>query len=190
MSTYPTTVISFGGEVKDTRESQSNLAVAIIMVIFLIYIILVLLFNSLLKPFIILLSIPFGAVGAILAFWIHQISTFGFYASIGILGLCGVVVNDSILMISKLDSENEHSEGPPMPIEEIANIAKTRLRAVVLTTCTTVAGLLPTAYGFAGYDSFLSEMMLAMAWGLVFGTVITLFLVPTLYSFFTGMKKL
>ncbi|MBW2364561.1 MAG: efflux RND transporter permease subunit, partial [Deltaproteobacteria bacterium] len=190
MSKYPTTVISFGGEVKDTRESQSNLTIAIIMVVLLIYIILVLLFNSLLKPFIILLSIPFGAVGAILAFWAHNITTFGFYASIGILGLSGVVVNDSILMITKLDSEYEPKKDPPMTVKKISNIAKTRLRAVVLTTCTTVAGLLPTAYGFAGYDSFLSEMMLAMAWGLVFGTVITLFLVPTLYSFLTGLNKL
>jgi len=189
ISRYPTTVISFGGEVKDTRESQSDMTIAIIMVVLLIYIILVLLFNSLIKPFIILLSIPFGAVGAILAFWMHQITTFGFYASIGILGMSGVVVNDSILMITKLDSENDSKKKPSMPVKKIANIAKTRLRAVVLTTCTTVAGLLPTAYGFAGYDSLLSEMMLAMAWGLVFGTVITLFLVPTFYSYISTVKN-
>jgi multidrug efflux pump subunit AcrB len=189
ISRYPTTVISFGGEVKDTRESQSDMTIAIIMVILLIYIILVILFNSLIKPFIILLSIPFGAVGAIIAFWAHHIVTFGFYASIGILGLCGVVVNGSILMVTKLDSENEPKKSQIMPIDKIANIAKTRLRAVILTTCTTVAGLLPTAYGIAGYDSFLAEMMLAMAWGLLFATVITLFLVPALYSYISAVKK-
>lgn len=189
MALYPTAVISFGGEVKDTRESQSNMGVAVIMVVLLIYIILVLLFNSLLKPFIILLSIPFGAVGAILAFWFHQITTFGFYASIGILGLCGVVVNDSILMISKLDSEYDLKKNHELSVGEIAGIAKTRLRAVVLTTCTTVAGLLPTAYGIAGYDSLLAEMMLAMAWGLIFGTGITLFLVPALYCFIAHAKN-
>ena len=65
---------------------------------------------------------------------------------------------------------------------EIAQIAKTRLRAVVLTTVTTVVGVLPTAYGLAGYDAMMAEMMLALAWGLCFGTLITLVLVPCVYS--------
>ena len=66
--------------------------------------------------------------------------------------------------------------------DQIASIAKTRLRAVILTTVTTVAGLVPTAYGFTGYDAMLAEMMLALTWGLLFGTCITLILVPCAYS--------
>ena len=61
-------------------------------------------------------------------------------------------------------------------------MASTRLRAVVLTALTTVAGLLPTAYGFAGYDAMLAEMMLALTWGLIFATVITLMLVPCVFA--------
>ncbi|MFH1260286.1 MAG: efflux RND transporter permease subunit [Elusimicrobiota bacterium] len=75
---------------------------------------------------------------------------------------------------------NREKEGSD---QQIAAIAKTRLRAVILTTVTTVAGLLPTAYGFTGYDAMLAEMMLAMTWGLLFGTLITLILVPCVYSF-------
>ena len=90
-------------------------------------------------------------------------------------------------MLTKLDREF----GDPareMVNEQIARIAKTRLKAVVLTTLTTVAGVMPTAYGLAGYDAMLAEMMLAMAWGLIFGTLITLLLVPCMYSLIKGIK--
>ena len=73
-------------------------------------------------------------------------------------------------------------------MKKIARIAQTRLKAVILTTLTTVAGVLPTAYGIAGYDATLAEMMLALAWGLLFGTIITLLLVPCLYSFARHMQ--
>jgi multidrug efflux pump subunit AcrB len=92
------------------------------------------------------------------------------------------VINDSIIMLAKLDAEVEARDLTEAN-NQISTIAQTRLRAVVLTTVTTVAGVLPTAYGVSGYDAMLSEMMLALAWGLVFGTLITLILVPCMYSF-------
>ncbi|MGE0268574.1 MAG: efflux RND transporter permease subunit [Candidatus Omnitrophota bacterium] len=183
----PSTTLSFTGEVFDTREAQGGFRMAIIMVILLIFAILAVLYNSLMRPVIIMLSIPFGMVGVILAFWLHGKVLFGFYAAIGALGLAGVVINDSIIMLAKLDSEfSAKTKGEV--IRQIADIAKTRLRAVVLTTVTTVAGVLPTAYGMAGYDAMLAEMMLALAWGLVFGTLITLFLVPCFYSLLQESK--
>ncbi|MBU1077378.1 MAG: efflux RND transporter permease subunit [Spirochaetes bacterium] len=189
MTEHPTTVLYFAGEVQDTRESKGEFMAAIIMVIFLIYIILALLFNSLYKPLLIMLSIPFGVVGIILAFYLHGITVFGFFAGIGALGLAGVVVNDSIVMLVKLDKEHREIGKKIISIKQISDIAKTRLRAVLLTTLTTVAGLLPTAYGFAGYDSMLAEMMLALAWGLMFGTFITLILIPSLYSLMMDIIK-
>jgi len=180
---YPTTTLSFTGEIEHTRESQADLASAVILVLLLIYVVLAVLFNSLIKPLIIMLAIPFGAVGIVLAFWLHGKVLFGFFAAIGALGLAGVVVNDSIIMLVKLDREYPKDIKPEESYRQIAQIAQTRLRAVVLTTLTTVAGILPTAYGFAGYDAMLAEMMLALAWGLVFGTVITLLLIPCIYSF-------
>ena len=132
-----------------------------------------------------MLAIPFGVAGIIFAFLLHGKILFGFYAAIGALGLAGVVINDSIIMLVKLDKEYDNKKSKEESTRQIARIAQTRLRAVILTTLTTAVGVLPTAYGFAGYDAMLAEMMLSLAWGLIFGTAITLLLIPCLY----GLEK-
>ena len=185
---YPTSGIEFRGEVKDTRESGGDFILAILVAGVLIYIILALLFDSLLKPLLIMVSIPFGIMGIILAFWAHGISMYGFFAVIGALGLAGVVVNDSIIMLSKLDTSYDSSKPSDERDIQIAAIAKTRLRAVALTTITTVVAILPTAYGWAGYDSMLAQMMLALSWGLLFGTTVTLVIVPCMYSIYKAVQ--
>ena len=85
-------------------------------------------------------------------------------------------------MLVKLDADFDNSLGKEEICSQVSKIAKTRLRAVVLTTLTTVAGIIPTAYGWAGYDAMLAQMMLALCWGLIFATMITLFLIPCVYS--------
>jgi multidrug efflux pump subunit AcrB len=192
ISQQPSTSLNFDGEVADTRESKNDLRNAIVMVVFLIFAILVILFNSITRPVLIMLAIPFGMVGVILAFWLHGQTLFGFFAAIGALGMAGVVINDAIIMLTKLDAEYDNETSiTDMNIhnEKIARIAQTRLKAVILTTLTTVVGVLPTAYGIAGFDSMLSEMMLAMAWGLLFGSIITLLLIPCMYSFIQDMQQ-
>ncbi|MCF7888363.1 MAG: efflux RND transporter permease subunit [Candidatus Omnitrophica bacterium] len=179
---YPSVALAFTGEVYDTRQSQGDFGKAVVLVLLIIFAILAILYNSLTRPLIIMLAIPFGLVGIVLAFLLHGKLVFGFFAAIGALGLAGVVINDSIIMLSKLDAEIK-AEDKEKVNRLIPEIAKTRLRAVVLTTVTTVAGVLPTAYGILGYDTMLAEMMLALAWGLIFGTTITLILVPCIYSF-------
>jgi multidrug efflux pump subunit AcrB len=177
----PTALLSFGGEIKDSRESRGTFTVAIYIAIGLIFFVLAILFNSLLKPFIIMITIPFAVIGVIYAFHWHGMHQYGLFAMVGVLGLMGVVINDSIVMIVKLAYET--AKGFPQKVDwHVASVAKTRLRAVLLTTLTTVAGLFPTAYGVAGFDAMLAEMMLAMGWGLIFGTAITLVLVPSVYS--------
>jgi len=185
---YPTASILFHGEIAETRKSGNDFALAMLLALILIYVILVLTLNSLTKPFIILLSIPFGIVGVILTFQIHGILVYGFFAAVGILGLGGVVVNDAIVLMDKLEREYNNPVHGKTPIQRVANITKLRLRAVTLTTVTTVVGLLPTAYGIAGYDSLLADMMLSMAWGLLFSMVITLVLVPALYCLAKELK--
>ncbi|MBU2574774.1 MAG: efflux RND transporter permease subunit [Elusimicrobia bacterium] len=179
---YPTSLINFEGEVQDTRESKGDFIVAIVFIIVLMYFILVLFFGSLVRPLFIMATIPFGVIGVIIAFWLHGKLLFGFFAAIGVLGLSGVVINDSIILIDKLDNNYDGSKDKKESIFQISSIAKTRLKAVTLTTLTTVAGLFPTAYGLAGYDAMLAEMMLALAWGLIFGTLITLVIVPCIYG--------
>jgi multidrug efflux pump subunit AcrB len=184
MEKTPSAHFQFRGEIEDSRESQGDFSFAILLSLGLIYILLVLLYNSLSLPFLIGAIIPFGVVGVIFSFYAHGMTQYGFFAVIGTLGMIGVVVNDAIVMISKLEENKKLILESSSRLSEIAIIASTRLRAVVLTTLTTVAGLFPTAYGWAGYDSMLAEMMLAMGWGLIFSTCITLVLVPCLYSMY------
>ena len=96
--------------------------------------------------------------------------------------MIGVVINDSIVMVDKI-------ENSPKDFSSFINAVVTRFRPVVLTTLTTVVGVLPTAYGIAGYDQSLSDMMFAMGWGLALGTFVTLFLVPILCSIRFKIKK-
>ncbi len=187
LAATPTAHLAFAGEIEDTRESQGDFRNAIILTLLLIFVILSVLFNSFVRSLLIMLVIPFGLVGVILAFLLHGKILFGFFAAIGALGLAGVVINDSIIMLSKLDREFKAGRQADLNTQ-IARVAQTRLRAVVLTTVTTVAGVLPTAYGFFGYDGMLAEMMLALAWGLVFGTTITLLLVPCLYALMLNLQ--
>lgn len=185
----PTTGLRFRGEIEDTRESQGDFLISIVMVLTIIYVILVFIFNSIWTPFLIGAIVPFGAVAVILAFWAHGIFHYGFFAVIGVLGMVGVIINDSIVLVDKLEGyiDEALNEGQSL-IDAIANLSSTRLRAVIVTTLTTVAGLFPTAYGVGGYDSMLAEMMLSMGWGLLLGMFITLLLVPCLYSFFLQVK--
>ncbi len=188
ISRQPSTSLNFNGEIADSRESQHDLRNAVITVIMLIFAILAILFNSISRPLLIMLAIPFGVVGVILAFWLHGQNLFGFFAAIGTLGMAGVVINDSIILLTKLDQNLAEPSAKPVN-EKIARVAQTRLKAVILTTLTTVAGVLPTAYGLAGYDAILAEMMLALAWGLFFGSLITLLLVPCLYSLLQDLQR-
>ncbi len=182
---YPGAVIKFRGEVEDSRDSQSDFLLSVIMVLAIIYILLVFLFDSIWPPLLIAAIIPFGVIGVIIAFWLHGMAQYGFFAVVGTLGMIGVVINDSIVLINSLESSiNKKLISKQNIFSEVSQITSSRLRAVVVTTLTTVAGLFPTAYGIAGYDSMLAEMMLAMGWGLLFGMFITLILVPCLYSLY------
>ena len=96
--------------------------------------------------------------------------------------MVGVVVNDSLVMISHLNHIKKEAGESDISKEWIAKGAKNRLRAVVLTTITTLAGVLPLIYGFGGKDAFLQPMVMALGYGLLFGTFVTLILLACLYS--------
>ncbi|MCB1174902.1 MAG: efflux RND transporter permease subunit [Leptospiraceae bacterium] len=177
---YPAYTIQYGGENKDTDESLNSLFAAFGVGAFVIFMILASLFRSLVQPAVVMVSIPFALIGVIWGFFLHG-HPLSFLSIMGIVGLAGVVVNDSIVLV---DFANRiRDENPEMgSIEIVTQAASMRLRAVMLTTLTTVLGLLPTAYGLGGYDPFLVPMALSFAWGLMFSTVLVLGLVPILYS--------
>lgn len=186
----PSTNLNFRGEIQDSREAQSDFGISIVLVLGLIYFLLIFLFNSMLTPLLIGTIIPFGIVGVIFSFYAHGMLQFGFFAVVGTLGMIGIVINDSIVLLDKLEEEYKETSDKKNLFAQVAKISSTRLRAVVVTTLTTVTGLFPTAYGLGGYDSMLAEMMLAMAWGLLFAMFITLLLVPCLYSYFVQLRTL
>lgn len=169
--------IKMGGEEQDIAESMINFAIAVVLALLGIYFILVILFNSFSQPLLVMLAIPFSFAGVIYAFFLHGMAL-SMPSMIGLLGLMGIVVNDSLVMISFL---NETLKEKGLSIKSLSEGAARRLRPIILTTVTTAAGLFPLAYGLGGENSFASPMVMAIAWGLVFATLVTLILLPSLY---------
>lgn len=168
-----------GGEAQETQESMDSLITAFISAAIAIYFILILLFNSALQPFLVMSAIPLGILGVIVTFALHG-KPLGFTATMGLIGLSGVVVNDSLVLVDYINKlRKERPEEKTLIV--VADAAAARLRAILLTTFTTVAGLLPLAYGIGGSDPFVAPMALGMGFGLLFATPITLALVPSLY---------
>lgn len=171
--------IHFGGEEEKNQESFQDLAFSFLFALIAIFFLLAVQFNSLGYPLIVMLAIPFGVVGVILSFYLHDLfwkpMPLSFFSTMGMVALTGVVVNSSMILLVFIQRARE--EGMEA-MESILLAGRRRLRAVVLTAATTVVGLLPTAYGWGGNDPFVAPMALALSWGLAFATLITLIVIP------------
>lgn len=179
LAEYPEVSMVFGGQAESTKESMQSLGQAGILALMGIFGLLVFLFRSYLRPLIIMSTIPLGLIGFSIAFFFHD-RPVSFMALIGIIGLAGIIVNSGIVLISFIDQLKEEGK---MSLDEIlVKASGMRLRAVLVTSLTTISGLLPTAYGIGGSDSMLVPMTLAMAWGLTSGTILTLVWVPCAYA--------
>ena len=181
INNFPEVRVIEGGSSLEAKEALSDFSLALGFAVFGIYMLISLLFNSYSQPLLVILSIPFALIGVVWAFFFHS-ETFSFFVLLGVLALVGVVVNDSLVMISHLNFIKKNKDMDGSSIEWIAKGAKDRLRAVILTTLTTLAGVLPLIYGFGGKDAFLQPMVMALGYGLLFGTFVTLILLPCLYS--------
>lgn len=164
------------GENKDTNDSLASFKKALIASMFLIFILLVVQFSSLAQPLIVMSAIPFGLIGVVVAFLIFKLPL-GFMALMGMLGLVGVVINDSIVLVTFI---NRYLSEYGFHVDSLVKAAVSRFRPVILTTFTTVVGLLPVAH-MPGGDPFLKPMATSFAYGLLFSTSITLIFVPTCY---------
>ncbi|HIF89664.1 MAG TPA: efflux RND transporter permease subunit [Candidatus Thioglobus sp.] len=194
-SNYPGVRIVEGGNARQATQTLDDFYFALGFAVFGIFMIVSLLFNSYSQPLLVLASVPFSMIGVLWAFVLHG-EPFSFVVAIGVLALVGVIVNDSLVMISHLNYLKSKQDKVSTSINWIAEGSKDRLRAVVLTTLTTLAGVLPLAYGIGGTDAFLQPMVLALGYGLLFGTLITLVLLPCLYlmnydfiNWLTGLKS-
>jgi len=128
-------------------------------------------------PLLVMVAIPFGAIGIILAFYFHG-EPYSFLMLIGSIGMTGVVVNDSIVLVDFIKRKREAGLNADNSILEGG---MERLRPVILTSITTLGGLAPTAYQIGTGDPFLVPIALAIGWGLAFATLLTLVAIPCLY---------
>jgi len=167
-----------GGETEETEESMGSLMVAFAVAAVGIYLVLLLLFNSLVQPLVVMFAVPFGLIGVIFAFAAHG-QAIGFLAMLGVVGLVGIVVNDSLILVNLANRMRDDEVDAPIE-RVVVNATKHRLRPILLTSATTVAGLLPMAYGVGGSDPFSAPMALAMGYGILFATPLTLILLPCL----------
>jgi len=185
-SKWPTMAIVIGGEAQETAESVQSLLVSFLVAVIGIYFLLILLFNSVVQPFIVICMIPFGIMGVIVAFALHRMDM-GFLSMIGTVGLSGVVVNDALVMVHHLNALRQNRNGRELH-ELVVVGAGDRFRPVILTSLTTVVGLLPLAYGWGGSDPFLAPMALALGYGILFATPLTLICLPCLYLIFADIR--
>ena len=174
--------LNYGGEAEKNEESFRGLMISFLFAMLGIFFILAIQFNNLAYPFIVMLAIPFGAVGIIVSFYLHDLlwtsMPLSFFAAMGFVALSGVVVNSSLVLLVFV--QRARREGVALH-DAIMLAGRRRLRAVILTAATTVLGLLPTAYGWGGLDPFVAPMALALSWGLIFSTVFTLVAIPVTF---------
>ena len=175
--------IEISGESVESRKATGDLAFVAVTVVLGIGAVIAIMLGSFLEAFFVIAVVPFSAVFVVLTFWAHGMN-FSLLPLIGTIGLSGVVVNASIVMVDsghqslgqmrRGASEEERTE---ILIEALV----ARLRPVVVTSLSTFGGVMPTAYGFGGWDAIMSPMSLALGWGLALSSGVTLFLVPALY---------
>jgi hydrophobic/amphiphilic exporter-1 (mainly G- bacteria), HAE1 family len=178
LSVPPQYKIKVAGQEVRRQESVKNLTFALILSIVLVYMVLASQFESLLHPFTILLAIPFAVVGAILAFFIlgMPLNMMGF---IGIILLGGVAVNNSIMIVDCINQNKLNG----MPLREaILDAAQRRLRPIMMTTLTTILGLLPLTLGFGESAALRAPIAIAVIGGMVTSTLLTLIIIPCYYE--------
>jgi len=183
---YPGLTYSFEGRQADRRESTQSLLRGLMMALIVIYAMLAVPFNSYIQPLIIMLSVPFGIVGAVIG---HLLM--GFSLSVmslfGVVALSGVVVNDSLVLIDFANRKQKAGLGRHLAVRE-AGIH--RFRPILLTSLTTFGGLAPMIFETSRQARFLIPMAVSLGFGIMFATLITLLLVPCLYLVVEDIKRL
>lgn len=174
---------SLGGESESSAEAMGAVALNLPIAGFIILLLLILQFNSFRKTFIVLSAIPLGIIGVLVGLFVFK-SYFGFMAFLGVVSLAGIVVNNAIVLIDRI--EIEIKEYGKAPYQAIIDAAQQRFRPILLTTFTTVLGLIPL---YLGGGLMWEPMAVSIMIGLMFATMITLLFVPVLYKLLFKVKK-
>jgi multidrug efflux pump subunit AcrB len=171
--------IGFGlsGQAADEEEFLSGALVALVLCLLGIYFTLTWIFAHWTRPFVVMSVIPFGMIGVIFGHWIWDMPL-SMFSIVGMIGMSGIIINDSILLVSTIDEYSEKRGLRPAIIDGVAD----RFRPVLLTTLTTVLGLAPLLYERSSQAEFLKPTVITLAYGLGFGMVLVLIVVPALMA--------
>jgi len=180
---YPGLNLYWAGQAEDTRESLRSLAFAFAIAFLVIYMIIGAIFHSFIQPLVVVTIIPFAFIGIIIGLIISN-QPLGLMSMLGAVALSGIVVNDSIVMVDFINQGRRSSFGRWRSIIRAGTL---RFRPIMLTSVTTVIGLMPLIFS-GGQTQILAPMAIAICWGLGFGTVLTLLLIPSLIAIVDDLK--
>jgi multidrug efflux pump subunit AcrB len=182
---HPGVRIEFLGSSEERMKAFGGLWTAMPVALLLIYMLLAGLFRSYMQPVVVMSAIPFGFLGAVAGHWVTGYPM-TILSWIGLLALTGIVVNDSLVLVSFINNRVLEGESE---FEASVQGAKLRLRAILLTTLTTVSGLIPLMFETSFQAKFLIPMAVTLTFGLAFATMLTLVIVPTLNMIFFDVRN-
>lgn len=177
-------LVKIAGDYEDQQEAFSDMFMLIALIIILVYVVMASQFESLLDPFVIMFSVPFAITGVLIGIRVHGLAM-GVMALIGVMILMGIVVKNGIVLIdyTRLCLERGMSIN-----ESVVTASRQRLRPILMTTLTTVLGMIPLAVGSGEGAEMWNGLGVVVAWGLSISTLITLVLIPTLYAIFISRR--
>lgn len=176
---------ALAGDSKDFKESSSSLSFAFTLALILIFLVLAAQFESFKDPFIVMMTVPLALTGALLFMWYFNI-TMNIFSQIGIIMLIGLVSKNGILIV---EFANQRKSAGMSKMEAIKEAASARFRPILMTSLATILGIMPLALGLGEGAQSRVAMGIAVIGGMLFSTMLTLFVVPAIYSFISSETK-
>ncbi|MDX1491745.1 MAG: efflux RND transporter permease subunit [Pseudohongiellaceae bacterium] len=186
LAKYPSVTFGLGGASEEQAKLMTRIAIFFGAAMFLIYALLAIPLKSYIQPLIVMAVIPFGMIGALIGHMVFG-TTVSMMSLFGLVALAGVIVNDSLIMVDFVN----RSLAKGMPLHDaVLKAGTSRFRAILLTTLTTFLGLLPIMFETSMQAQLVIPMTLSLGWGIVFGTLLTLVMIPSLYLILDDFMKL
>jgi multidrug efflux pump subunit AcrB len=184
-SEHPGMTVSFLGEFEDQQKANQDIIMAFLVAFILIYIILGIQFNSIFQPFIVMITLPLAFIGVAVGLWVSGFDL-SMMAMISLVALAGIVVNDSIILVDFINNLSKEKNRR----EALVEAGSKRLRPILLTTVTTIGGLIPMALFATGSNKMWQPMAITIIWGISFATILTLFVIPVIYAVIDDARNL
>ncbi len=185
---FPGITIKTGGQFEEFSNTFKNIGSLFILSLIIIFLILGTQFNSYTQPLIILTAVPFAMIGAMLGLLISG-NPFSIVSMFGFVALAGIVVNDAIVMISFVNNRRDKNMSANQYWKSIVESGQLRLRPIILTSLTTISGLLPMAFGIGGSSGMWAPLANVILFGLLISTGLTLFVIPCFLAILDDMKR-